>query len=89
MIEAGVGVGILSASAARRYAESMAIKLVPLNDDWALRSQQICVRSLAALPGFARDLVDWLVADARSADNSPPLCEDSVPAAPPIQETSR
>jgi len=72
MIEAGVGVGILPASAARRHSLSMAIKLVPLNDDWALREQQICVRSLASLPGFARDLVDLLVADARNADHPRP-----------------
>ena len=45
----------------------MAIRIVVLNDAWALREQQICVRSLAALPGFARDLVDLLVADATSA----------------------
>jgi DNA-binding transcriptional LysR family regulator len=68
MIEAGVGVGILPASAAGRHAQSMAIRLVPLNDEWALRAQQICVRSLASLPGFARDLVELLVADARNAD---------------------
>ena len=67
MIEAGVGVGILPASAANRHAQVMAIRIVPLNDAWALRKQQICVRSLATLPGFARDLVDLLVADAASA----------------------
>lgn len=67
MIEAGVGVGILPASAAARHSQTLAITLVPLNDAWALRAQQICVRSLAALPGFARDLVDMLVADAKSA----------------------
>ena len=67
MIEAGVGVGILPASAAQRHAQVMAIRIVVLNDAWALREQQICVRSLAALPGFARDLVDLLVADATSA----------------------
>ena len=68
MIEAGVGVGILPASAAQRHAQVMAIRIVPLNNAWALREQQICVRSLTALPGFARDLVDLLVADAASAE---------------------
>ncbi|MEY4751437.1 MAG: hypothetical protein RIQ60_3651 [Pseudomonadota bacterium] len=68
MIEAGVGVGILPASAAERHAQVMAIHIVPLNDDWALRAQQICVRSLAALPSFARDLVELLVADARRSE---------------------
>ncbi len=67
MIEAGVGVGVLPASAAQRHAQVMAIRIVPLIDAWALREQQICVRSLAALPGFARDLVELLLADATSA----------------------
>jgi DNA-binding transcriptional LysR family regulator len=67
MIEATVGVGILPESAARRHAQSMAVRIVPLNDGWALREMQICVRQLDALPVFARDLVDLLVEDARNA----------------------
>lgn len=63
MIEAGVGVGILPASAAGRHAQTMNIALIPLNDAWALRAQQICVRNLSALPSFARDLVNLLVQD--------------------------
>jgi DNA-binding transcriptional LysR family regulator len=66
MIEATVGVAILPESAARRHAQVMAIAIVPLADPWAIRSMQICVRSLGALPLFARDLVDLLVADAAS-----------------------
>ncbi len=65
MIEATVGVGILPESAARRHAQAMAIQIVPLSDDWSLRAMHICVRKLDALPGFARDLVDLLVADAQ------------------------
>lgn len=67
MVEAGVGVGVLPESAARRHARSMAIRLVPLSDAWALRSMQICVRSLTELPHFARDLIDLLSEDARQA----------------------
>ena len=67
MIEAGVGVGVLPESAARRHARSMAIRLVPLSDAWAFRSMQICVRSLDELPAFARDLIDLLAEDARLA----------------------
>lgn len=66
MIEAGVGIGILPASAAGRHARSMAIVAVSLNDAWAVRAQQICVRSFEQLPGFARDMVEMLVADART-----------------------
>lgn len=69
MIEAAVGVGILPESAARRHAQTMAIRIVPLTDDWAVRAMHVCVRSLEALPMFARDLVDLLVADAAQAAN--------------------
>jgi DNA-binding transcriptional LysR family regulator len=71
MIEANVGVGILPESAARRHAQTMAIRIVRLNDEWSLRALLICMRKLDALPGFARDLVDLLVADASSADAPP------------------
>ena len=67
MIEAAVGVGVLPESAARRHAQAMAIRIVPLSDAWSLRAMQICLRNLDALPGFARDLVDLLVADAKAA----------------------
>ena len=69
MIEANVGVGILPESAARRHAQSMAIRIVPLADEWSLRALLICMRKLDALPGFARDLVDLLLADARGAQS--------------------
>ena len=65
MIEAGVGVGVLPESAARRHARSMTIRLVPLADAWAIRSMQICVRNFDELPNFARDLIDLLSEDAR------------------------
>jgi len=70
MIEANVGVGILPESAARRHAQTMAIRIVPLSDDWSLRNMYVCMRRLDALPGFARDLVNLLVADARAAETA-------------------
>ena len=72
MVEAQVGVAILPGSAARRHALAMAIDTVALSDDWALRRMQVCVRNLAALPLFARDLVDLLVADAQTAGAAAP-----------------
>ncbi|HLT27297.1 MAG TPA: LysR substrate-binding domain-containing protein [Zeimonas sp.] len=73
MIEANVGVGVLPASAAARHARTMAIRLVPLRDDWALRRLVICARRLDALPSFALDLVELMTEDAHRA---------SQPAAP-------
>jgi hypothetical protein len=43
----------------------MNIAIAPLSDAWSVREMQICVRSLQALPSFARELVEMLVADAQ------------------------
>jgi DNA-binding transcriptional LysR family regulator len=64
MIEAGVGIGILPESAASRYRQTTDVRLVQLEDEWAVRRMQICVRSLELLPAFARELVELLRADA-------------------------
>ena len=71
MIEANVGIGMLPESAARRYAQTMAIRIVQLTDAWAVRNLQICVRSLQMLPIFSRELIDLLVADSRHAEDEP------------------
>jgi DNA-binding transcriptional LysR family regulator len=68
MIEANVGVGIPPESAARRHAQTTAIRIVPLPDDWSLCNMYVCMRRLDALPGFARDLADLFAADAREAE---------------------
>jgi DNA-binding transcriptional LysR family regulator len=67
-----VGVGILPESAARRHALTMAIRIVPLRDAWSVRNLSLCVRQLDALPLFARDLVERLVADAEAAARTAP-----------------
>ncbi|CAB3795888.1 hypothetical protein LMG28688_04189 [Paraburkholderia caffeinitolerans] len=63
MIEANIGIGVLPEGTARRHAQSMALKIVPLTNEWAVRKLQICVADREALPLFARKLVDLLVAD--------------------------
>ncbi|MEK6291386.1 MAG: LysR substrate-binding domain-containing protein [Paraburkholderia tropica] len=63
MIEANIGIGVLPEGSARRHAQTMALKIVPLTDEWAVRKLQICVNDRDALPLFARKLVDLLVAD--------------------------
>lgn len=69
LIEANAGVGLLPNSAARRHAQNMDIRLVPLNDEWALRKLHIVVRSFDLLPAFANDLIALLEEDARTADD--------------------
>ncbi|MGI9574907.1 LysR substrate-binding domain-containing protein [Alloalcanivorax xenomutans] len=62
MVEANAGIGLLPRSAARRLARSMDIHVIELSDAWAEREMKICVRKLEALPTFARELVDYLLA---------------------------
>lgn len=63
MIGARVGIGVLPESAARRHQSAEGIGIVALTNEWAVRDLTIIVRDLDALPGFARRLVDALVAD--------------------------
>ena len=60
LVECNVGVGVVPATTARRAAKSMAIKAVDLTDPWALRDLTICVRDFAALPPYARQLVEHM-----------------------------
>jgi len=64
LVETGVGIGVLPESAARRHAKTMSIRIVELTDDWAVRSLHACMRKLEALPPFAREFIDLLVAEA-------------------------
>jgi DNA-binding transcriptional LysR family regulator len=67
MIAAGVGLGVMPESAAHRYREQLPIQVLELSDAWSLRRLQLCARSFELLPGFARELVELLQADAGQA----------------------
>lgn len=60
MVECGVGIGVVPQTTAHRAAKTMDLGVVELTDDWALRELRICVRSLADLRPFARQLVESL-----------------------------
>jgi DNA-binding transcriptional LysR family regulator len=60
LVECNVGVGIVPATTARRAAKAMAITIIDLTDPWALRDLTICIRSLEALPPYARQLVEHM-----------------------------
>jgi len=44
-VEAQLGVGILPLTAARSFAETMTLKVLPLTNGWALRRMLLCVRA--------------------------------------------
>jgi DNA-binding transcriptional LysR family regulator len=79
MIEAGVGIGILPESAARRHAKIMDIRIITISDEWSNREMQIVVRNLEALPSFARELVELLVEDATAPDDLASDDSESIP----------
>jgi DNA-binding transcriptional LysR family regulator len=63
LVECNVGVGVVPATTARRATKSMAIQAVDLADPWALRDLTICIRDFAALPPYARQLVEHMRAN--------------------------
>lgn len=60
LVECNVGIGVVPATTAKRHARVMDLRIVELTDDWARRQLTICVRDLAALPPYARELVQHL-----------------------------
>jgi len=60
MVEAGVGLGIVPETTARRAGRTMAISTVDLDDPWAARDLTLCIRSLKDLAPSARQLAEHL-----------------------------
>jgi len=60
LVESGIGLAVVSHTAALRCRKSMAIRIVPLTDPWALRHLRLCVKDTSALPLHARSLLDHL-----------------------------
>lgn len=60
MAAAGVGLAVVPAVAARRFARSKGVRTIALTDEWALRAMRLCVRDLEALPAIAQELVAHL-----------------------------
>ncbi|MDY7219732.1 LysR family transcriptional regulator [Denitrificimonas sp. JX-1] len=61
MIEAGVGIGIMPASSALRHQYTMNLKVIQLDEPWALRERSIVVRDSQALPEYVKTLIKLLV----------------------------
>ncbi|MET0867700.1 MAG: LysR substrate-binding domain-containing protein [Pseudorhodoplanes sp.] len=60
LVERNAGIGIVPETTVRWAERSMAIKSVDLTDAWALRELTICVRDVAQLSPFARQLVEHM-----------------------------
>jgi DNA-binding transcriptional LysR family regulator len=64
MVERNIGISVIPESVARRYVKTNAIRIIPLDDEWAERNLKIYVRKFKLLPAFARELIDLLISDA-------------------------
>lgn len=60
MVQAGVGVGVIPDSAARRYGAEMKLRVVELDEPWVVRERKLLVRDIDALPGCARELIEQI-----------------------------
>jgi DNA-binding transcriptional LysR family regulator len=60
MVQAGLGVAIMPKLVADSYRASLKIAAVELQEPWAVRRLDLCVRDMAALPAAARLLVGHL-----------------------------
>ena len=60
MVQAGVGVGVILDSAARRYGAEMKLRVVELDEPWVVRERKLLVRDIDALPGCARELIEQI-----------------------------
>ena len=70
MVASHVGIGVIPETAGRRYLKDLPLKLISLNDAWALRRLHICVRQFDRLPVFAKELVSLLVKDAATSQEA-------------------
>ncbi|WP_371227671.1 LysR substrate-binding domain-containing protein [Pseudomonas sp. QE6] len=70
MVEAGVGIGVIPETAARRHSRTMNLQILALDEPWVVRERSVLVRDREALPGCARALVELLrqTGDGRSPE---------------------
>lgn len=61
MVEAGVGIGIVPASAAERYRRTTNIVTKRLDEEWAVRKRHVLTRRGDALPSYTQALIDSIV----------------------------
>ncbi|MFT4265630.1 MAG: LysR family transcriptional regulator [Xenophilus sp.] len=89
MIGAGVGIGVVPESVARRNATPMRLALVGLTDAWAVRERRILVRQGERLPDYTQDLVDMLCAQHCGAPGTQAVSTFSRSSPPPVASGSR
>lgn len=82
LVEAGLGVAVLPAIVAERFARIFRVQPLALDEDWAQRAYLLAVRRQAVLPPPLQRFVDALVPAAAAAGAAPPAVGASTDAAP-------
>lgn len=74
LVDAGLGVALLPAAVAQRFARLFAIQVRPLNEPWAQRQYLLATREQAVLPTVVQRFVDALIPAANAESPTiPPL----------------
>lgn len=71
MVEAGVGIGVIPETAARRHRRTMELSIVELDEPWAVRERDLLVRELQALPACVRALIEAVRTYGRETAGAP------------------
>ena len=79
MVQAGVGVGVIPDSAARRGA-SQGLRVVELDEPW-VRERKLLLRDIDALPGCARELIAQ-IQEARDESGNTSQVTETAPIRP-------
>lgn len=82
LVEAGLGVAVLPAVVAQRFARVFAVQPLVLQEDWARRPYLLAVRPQEVLPAVVQRFVDALcppVPDSPSIPTPPPAARQSTP----------
>ncbi len=75
LVDAGLGVAVLPAAVAHRFARLFAIDVRPLDEAWARRRYLIAAREQAVLPAVVQRFVDALAQPPERAGRAPQTSE--------------
>jgi DNA-binding transcriptional LysR family regulator len=89
LVEAGLGVAVLPAVVAQRFARIFAVQPLALDADWARRSYLLAVRDEPVLPAVVQRFVEALCPDAAPAPAALPNSDPPTPPAAARQSSPR
>ncbi len=89
LVEAGLGVAVLPAAVAQRFAQVFAVVALPLKDSWAERPYLLAVRRQEVLPAIVQRFVDALCPAEPMAAPATPSATAPASGPRPLARQSR